>query len=869
MDNIFSEIADDDSSFPLATTIANKLKPKPRFKPKKPAATSTNSSDSTVPVSKNEEVNLRQDAVVESKEPLSSVSESNKNSSEVDIEVPHGETHVSKSDKVVSKMSIAFDVESVPLIHPNASMATIAYKSQPKPCLKPKKPAATFSNSSAATWPDVIVECKEPCIVSESESNINFSDAVVRRESEAEKEVPHGETHVSEVLIESHMEVGPLFHPDAPMAVAEPVSASHLCSSGSVAMDISSVVSEAQEAVNLSSGLLSHEVASQDISQVSKWEGNLQSDPAKPEKAAMPVLLGMELHADIFSESTDIAVKKVSKFQPKAGSRQKKQAKSVSFILPDAADTAATPVEPESVSQLNEEESMSLSFSPPDSDKAPHTTSIISDNVDFQLDQGSANEKLADFSDPESFESILTTSDLVSGKVARKLQPRRGAKTKTKTEKSNSSDNTNDAKENSSHLESLPMDTEALEDHNLSVPTETLRSLTDEQAEPVEMSSIEAGSPEFEAIDTLDGDPWHDEEQAEAENRDVETLNNSQMDEDLNDDDYRGEDKPKQKRQPKRVKKQMIDAQEPSKRLKKTFKEPDSTEAEPPKKRFPHGTRRKRRQLDKALLETPDYEIDRRQIAIKQLILLGEANEKNASKEATASGNNGSNIGSFPSDTHYDPDNLFDEDLYRNANAEEEHLNRLRSIPKVNYHSHMTKLQRGKWSKSETELFYEAIRQFGTDFGMIERLFPNRTRHQVKLKFKSEERRHPSELRDAMSHRSKDLSHFETVIQQLKAQAEEESRQDDANDEPTSIPQETADANKEARDQLEKEEQEANEFEEVPGAGKVDDWNGDEWNGDEWKGDDTTDLNEYEDIEWNIGASPQNEEKYSEYDEYY
>lgn len=118
------------------------------------------------------------------------------------------------------------------------------------------------------------------------------------------------------------------------LGVAEAVSASHLCSSGSVAMDISSVVSEAQETVNLSSGLLSHEVASQDISQVSKRGGNSQSDPAKPEKEvvfifyyqvyamfckiskylfyfqAMPVLSGIELHDDIFSESTDIAGKK-------------------------------------------------------------------------------------------------------------------------------------------------------------------------------------------------------------------------------------------------------------------------------------------------------------------------------------------------------------------------------------------------------------------------------------------------------------------------------------------------------------------------------------------------------------------------------
>lgn len=43
--------------------------------------------------------------------------------------------------------------------------------------------------------------------------------------------------------------------------------------------------------------------------------------------------------------------------------------------------------------------------------------------------------------------------------------------------------------------------------------------------------------------------------------------------------------------------------------------------------------------------------------------------------------------------------------------------------------------------------------QFGTDLSMIQQLFPGRTRRQVKLKYKKEERQHPSKLRDALTSR--------------------------------------------------------------------------------------------------------------------
>ncbi|KAL2485408.1 Clathrin interactor EPSIN 2 [Abeliophyllum distichum] len=78
-----------------------------------------------------------------------------------------------------------------------------------------------------------------------------------------------------------------------------------------------------------------------------------------------------------------------------------------------------------------------------------------------------------------------------------------------------------------------------------------------------------------------------------------------------------------------------------------------------------------------------------------------------------------------------------------------------------------------------------AIRQFGTDLSMIQQLFPGRTRNQVKLKYKKEERQHPMRLREALTNRAKDHSHFEKVIehsQQIAAEENQNSNKDDSID---------------------------------------------------------------------------------------
>ncbi|XP_051143247.1 uncharacterized protein LOC127259731 isoform X2 [Andrographis paniculata] len=180
-------------------------------------------------------------------------------------------------------------------------------------------------------------------------------------------------------------------------------------------------------------------------------------------------------------------------------------------------------------------------------------------------------------------------------------------------------------------------------------------------------------------------------------------------------------------------------------------------------KRFPHSTRRRR--VDKALLETPEDEIDCRNIPLRDLILLAEHKERQMKKDNTtgATTTNQSSSRQNGEQDEQDPE-MVDTTVY------------------FNYQSHMDRTPATRWSKQETELFYEGLRQFGTDLSMIQQLFPERSRRQVKLKYKKEERQQPLRLREALSNRSKDCSHFQWVIENLKKKAAEESQNADYDD---------------------------------------------------------------------------------------
>ncbi|KAL2133877.1 hypothetical protein VTI74DRAFT_1493 [Chaetomium olivicolor] len=55
-----------------------------------------------------------------------------------------------------------------------------------------------------------------------------------------------------------------------------------------------------------------------------------------------------------------------------------------------------------------------------------------------------------------------------------------------------------------------------------------------------------------------------------------------------------------------------------------------------------------------------------------------------------------------------------------------------------------------QWTDDETELFYQALSAFGTDFDTICRMFKNKTRKHIKLKFNREERVNPARINAAL-----------------------------------------------------------------------------------------------------------------------
>eukprot|EP00177_Eucheuma_denticulatum_P004074 GFKZ01007380.1.p1 GENE.GFKZ01007380.1~~GFKZ01007380.1.p1 ORF type:complete len:316 (-),score=40.24 GFKZ01007380.1:15-827(-) len=56
-----------------------------------------------------------------------------------------------------------------------------------------------------------------------------------------------------------------------------------------------------------------------------------------------------------------------------------------------------------------------------------------------------------------------------------------------------------------------------------------------------------------------------------------------------------------------------------------------------------------------------------------------------------------------------------------------------------------------RWSQQETDKFYQALRMFGTDFSLMERLFPKRSRRQLKFKFKREDKENPKRVDEALN----------------------------------------------------------------------------------------------------------------------
>lgn len=72
---------------------------------------------------------------------------------------------------------------------------------------------------------------------------------------------------------------------------------------------------------------------------------------------------------------------------------------------------------------------------------------------------------------------------------------------------------------------------------------------------------------------------------------------------------------------------------------------------------------------------------------------------------------------------------------------------------KVNSGTYGKRERNGKWNEEMTDRFYDGLRMFGTDFGMICKMFPGRSRRTIKLKFNHEERLDNEKIRFTLTER--------------------------------------------------------------------------------------------------------------------
>ena len=69
---------------------------------------------------------------------------------------------------------------------------------------------------------------------------------------------------------------------------------------------------------------------------------------------------------------------------------------------------------------------------------------------------------------------------------------------------------------------------------------------------------------------------------------------------------------------------------------------------------------------------------------------------------------------------------------------------------RVNAGSWLKREKTESWDEENTDLFYNGLRMFGTDFEMISKMFPGRTRRTIKLKFTKEEKMDVNRIKDTL-----------------------------------------------------------------------------------------------------------------------
>ena len=93
-------------------------------------------------------------------------------------------------------------------------------------------------------------------------------------------------------------------------------------------------------------------------------------------------------------------------------------------------------------------------------------------------------------------------------------------------------------------------------------------------------------------------------------------------------------------------------------------------------------------------------------------------------------------------------------DRHANAAEEAEQMEEIvenELTRRVTSGSWMKRAKKEAWDEEATELFYQGLRMFGTDFQIISRMVPGMSRRHIKNKFIKEERAHPERINQVLT----------------------------------------------------------------------------------------------------------------------
>ncbi|KDQ63310.1 hypothetical protein JAAARDRAFT_120662 [Jaapia argillacea MUCL 33604] len=104
-------------------------------------------------------------------------------------------------------------------------------------------------------------------------------------------------------------------------------------------------------------------------------------------------------------------------------------------------------------------------------------------------------------------------------------------------------------------------------------------------------------------------------------------------------------------------------------------------------------------------------------------------------------------------ETIIDEDSLFVDRGEEHETEEYTHIEESDTSKFVNSATYSKKVRGSRWSAEETELFYDALSQFGENYELISMVLPGRDRKACKNKFKAEDKRNPTRINYSLTHR--------------------------------------------------------------------------------------------------------------------